>query len=123
VGDRHEVDGVELHLGLPELCLKIVRQLPADFVLDDQPCLALGDAEKAIEHLVGRDRIAMARQGRGMRPTRDDFAVDQHTVAVEDDERERPVGVLRIFLHAKPTFIFPGEQGSVQALSSSSGTQ
>ena len=44
--------------------------------------------EKACQHFFRRDRVAVTGQGLGMGTTRDDFAVDQHAVAIENDEIE-----------------------------------
>ena len=70
------------------LRVEIIRQLSAEFGFDDQLCLAVGHAEKAMQHLVFGDRIAVARQRLRMRTAGDDLAVDQHAVAVENDEIE-----------------------------------
>src|SRR6516165_1771548 len=45
-----------------------------------------GSAEETLENLLRRNRIAVARQRRGMRAAGNDLAVDEHAVAIEDDE-------------------------------------
>jgi len=42
--------------------------------------------EKALEHLIRRDLIAVPAQHVRMRTTGDDLAVNEHAVAIEDDE-------------------------------------
>jgi hypothetical protein len=96
---------------LLDLRFKIIGQFSDDLGFDHQPRLAVGDAEEAPEHLIRRDRIAVARQRFRMRAARDHLAADQHAVAVEDDEVEALIDVWSRFLHAD------------QDLSSSSGTQ
>ena len=86
MGDCPQIARVELQGGLFDLSLKIVRKLAANFGFDGLPRFAIRHAEEAIEHLIGRDRIAVPRQGLGMRAAGNDFAVDQDTVAIEDDE-------------------------------------
>ena len=63
-------------------------------------------AEEAMEHLLVGDGIAVPRQRLGMRAAGNHLAVDQHAVAVKDDEIE-----MAFKAHA------------TQVLSSSSGTQ
>ena len=72
------------------ICLRgeVIGQAAAEFGLNFQRCLAHRTSEKPLQHLVRRDRIAVARQRLRMRAARNDFAVDQHAVAVEDDEIE-----------------------------------
>ena len=86
MGDCPQIARVELQGGLFDLRLKIVRKLAAQLGLDGLPRFAIRHAEEAIEHLIGRDRVAVPRQGLGMRAARNDFAVDQDTVAIENDE-------------------------------------
>jgi hypothetical protein len=62
-----EIVSVELQRGLLDLRLEIIRQFPADLVFDHQPCFPVRYAEKAIEHLIGRDRVAVTCQGFRMR--------------------------------------------------------
>src|SRR5438105_11908984 len=64
------------------------------------PRLAIRHAKKALEHLIGRNWIAVPRQGFGMGAAGNHFAVDQHAVTIEDDEVETPVAVLTRLLHA-----------------------
>ena len=71
--------------------------------------LAVRNAEKAIEHLLGGDGIAVPGQGFRMGAAGNHFAVDQHAVAVENDEIEGS----RVRRSAQ----------AAQDLSSSSGTQ
>src|ERR1017187_4495341 len=55
-------------------------------------------AEETIEYLFRRDRIAVPRHGFRVCAARNDFAVDQHAVAVENDEVDR-LFVWTRFLH------------------------
>jgi hypothetical protein len=65
---------------------RVSDRFSAEFSFDGFAGFAIRHAEKAREHLVGSDRIAVARQGFGMRAAGNHFAVDQHAVAVENDE-------------------------------------
>jgi len=66
--------------------VEVVRQAAAQLGFDFESCLTHRAAEETIEHLICRDRVAVPRQGFRMRAARNDFAVDQHAVAIENDE-------------------------------------
>ena len=70
-----------------QLHMKIVGQGTAEFGLDFRIRLARRAAEEAIEDLLLRDRIAVTTEHIGMCAAGDDLAVDQHAVAIENDER------------------------------------
>ena len=84
--DRLEVIGIETKRLLLDLRLEVVGEFSSHLGFDDLPRLAVGYAEEALQHLFGRDRIAVARQQRSMRKAGDDLAVDKHAVAIENDE-------------------------------------
>jgi hypothetical protein len=69
-----------------QLRVKIIWKAAAEFGLDFDVRLSCRATEETIEHLLRRDRIAVTRQDLGMRATGNDFAVDQHAIAIEDDE-------------------------------------
>jgi hypothetical protein len=61
---RHRSGGARIRF---DLRFKVTGRTAAEFGFHDQPRLAVGYAEKTIEHLIGRDRIAVARQHLRMR--------------------------------------------------------
>ena len=71
-----------------QLHMKIVGQGAAQFGFDFCIGLARRSAEETIKDLLLRDRIAVTAENIGVRAARDDLAVDQHAVAIEDDEIE-----------------------------------
>jgi hypothetical protein len=73
---------------VPQMGVEVIRQAAAELGLDFNVRLARRAAEEAIEDLFDRDRIAVTRQDLGMNAARNHFAVDQHAIAVENDEIE-----------------------------------
>ena len=74
------------------LRLKIIRKLAAELVFDGEARLAVRHAEKADQHLIGCDRIAVSRQDLGVGAAGNDLAVDEHAVAVENNKIDRHSG-------------------------------
>src|SRR4051812_16314495 len=83
-----QVVSVELKRGMLDLRGEIVGKLAAEFSFDDHLCFEVRHAEKTLEHLIRGNRIAMKRQYVCVRAARDDLAVDQDAIAVENDEIE-----------------------------------
>ena len=100
VGDRLQCRGEGLEQFILQLGMEVVRQAAAQFGFDFKMRLTRGSAEEPIEYLFDRDRVAVARQDVRMHAARNDFAVDQHAVAVENDEIESLIFILARFLHA-----------------------
>ena len=73
------------HVG-DELRLERIVEGTAELGLDLAPRLAAGAAEETLGDLFGGDRIAVPGQRLGMDAAGNHFAVDQHAVAIEDDE-------------------------------------
>jgi hypothetical protein len=63
-----------------------VGQAAAELGFDLEIGLARRATKEAVEHLLGVDWIAMPRQHIRVGAAGNDFAVDQHAVAVENDE-------------------------------------
>ena len=61
MGDGAQAACIMLPPRLLDLLLEIARQLAAELAFDDPPRRAIGDAEKAIEHLLSRDWIVVPR--------------------------------------------------------------
>jgi len=120
--NRSELARIALQHGLLHLRLKIFGKTAAHLVFDRQAGFAIGYAEEAFQYLFRRDRIAVPAQDVGMRAARNDLAVDQHAVAIEDDEIENRIFPLARFLHAS-RFPLRSKTRRLQVLSSSSGTQ
>ena len=89
MGDRLQIAGIELQRRRIHLALEIVGQTAADLRFDHPPCVLLGYAEEADQHLLRGDRIAVPGQHIRMRATGDHLAVHEHAVAIEDDEIDR----------------------------------
>jgi hypothetical protein len=77
-----------------------LRQRPPEFPLDLEGRIVGGASKKPPMHLVGGDRITVTGEHVGVDAARNDLAVDQDPVAVEDDEIKIPVDFPRRFLHA-----------------------
>src|ERR1043165_7695098 len=88
MSDGLEVVAIALQRGGLHLGVEILGERLADLALDDQPRLTVGYSEKARQPLLGGDGIAVTRRRRRMRGARDQLAVDEHAVAIEDDEIE-----------------------------------
>jgi len=89
MGDGLQILGGALQNGALHLGLKIVGKLAAEFGLDAQACLAIRHAEKAVAHVISRDRIAVTRQCLRMRAAGNHLDVDQHSVAIENHQIDR----------------------------------
>jgi hypothetical protein len=77
------------------LYLEVIRQLSASLSLDHETRFAVGNAEKTLQHLFGRDRITVTRQRVRMRVAGDYLAVDPHAVAIENNQIERHLPIFR----------------------------
>ena len=86
IGSRLQIARIELQRGFLDLSFKIIRQTAAKFSFDDRSRLAIRDAEKSGKHLIGGDGITVTRQHFRMRAARNDFAVDEYAIAVENDK-------------------------------------
>lgn len=76
------------HLGDPfvDPDRHLVRQRLAALFGDDLQHGVVADADELAGDFGRRDRIARARELLGVDPTIEDLAVDQHAIAIEDDE-------------------------------------
>ena len=70
----------------------VVRQGTAAFALDRRQHLGVGDAAEAILQLLLADRVPAGSECLRMNAVSDRLAVDQHAVAVEDDQIEATCG-------------------------------
>ncbi|MGX1286772.1 hypothetical protein AB7M50_005897 [Bradyrhizobium elkanii] len=86
--DGAEIVGIEAERRVLDLGLEGLGQRAANLALDDPPRLAIGHAEEALQHPIRRNRKAVPRQRFRMRATGNHLAVDQHAVAIENDEIE-----------------------------------
>ena len=67
MGDGHEFAGIALQRGLLHLRFEIVREFPPHFAFDGLARFTVGNAEKTLQHLIGRDRKAVTGQNFRMR--------------------------------------------------------
>ena len=65
--DRLQIALVKFQRGGLHLLFEVIRQLPVDLAFDRLARLAVGHAEKPLEYLFRRDRIAVTRQRLRMR--------------------------------------------------------
>ena len=77
-----------------------VGQPPSQFPLDLGRRVMRRSPQKPPVDFFGGDRIAVAGEHVGVNAARNDFAVDQDTVAVENDEIKVGVLALMRFVHA-----------------------
>src|ERR1700722_18533308 len=88
VGNHLQRGRKRLKQMVPQMGVEVIRKATAQLGLDFNVGLARRAAEEAIEYLFDRDRIAVTRQDIRMNAARNHFAVDQHAIAVENDEIE-----------------------------------
>ena len=88
VGHRLQRGGERAGITRPAFARRNPRAVCGPFRLRLRGGLPRRAAEKAVEHLIGGDRVAVTRQDLGMGAAGNHLAVDQHAVAIENDEIE-----------------------------------
>jgi hypothetical protein len=85
-GDRFELGVERVPVQMPEGLLPIRVETPAELSLDLPDHVLLRAADEALDHLGLGQRPAELGEHPDVDPHADPLAVDEHPVAVEDDE-------------------------------------